>query len=214
MVRAAAELASRWDVPGLVTGESIAQVSSQTMVNLAVIDRATEALILRPLACWDKEDIIRTAREIGTEDFARTMPEYCGVISNRPHTAAKLEAVEAEEANMDPTVVSAAVERAEITPIDKVMDTVRTLHNVELVSTPTREQVIIDVRPREEQETAPLRLTGNEVLSIPFFELSRRFPELDDQRTYLLYCDRGVMSQLQAVELLDKGHTNVKVYRP
>ncbi len=214
MVRAAASLAKRWDIPGLVTGESIAQVSSQTMINLSVIDQATPALILRPLACWDKEQIIRMAREIGTEDFAKTMPEYCGVISDRPHTAAKLEDVLAEEAKMDMHLLDEAVAKAQVTPIDQVMESVKTLHDVTIVATPQKDDVIIDVRHPDEQEAKPLHLTNNQVLSIPFYELGRKFPELDHGRRYLLYCDRGVMSQMQAVELKEKGHDNVLVYRP
>nr|MDQ6120034.1 hypothetical protein [Klebsiella pneumoniae subsp. pneumoniae] len=56
-------------------------VSSQTLTNLRLIDNVSDTLILRPLISHDKEHIIDLAREIGTEDFARTMPEYCGVIS-------------------------------------------------------------------------------------------------------------------------------------
>ena len=70
-------------IEALVTGEAIGQVSSQTLTNLRHIDGVTDTLILRPLINWDKEDIIDLAREIGTEDFAKTMPEYCGVISKK-----------------------------------------------------------------------------------------------------------------------------------
>ena len=59
-------------------------VSSQTLTNLRLIDNASDTLILRPLISHDKEHIINIARQIGTEDFARTMPEYCGVISKSP----------------------------------------------------------------------------------------------------------------------------------
>jgi thiamine biosynthesis protein ThiI len=47
-----------------------------------------------------------------------------------------------------------------------------------------------------------------------FYELHRRFIDLDQTRIYLLYCEKGVMSRLHASHLLEQGFTNVKVYRP
>jgi len=44
--------------------------------------------------------------------------------------------------------------------------------------------------------------------------LNNRFKELDENRQYLLYCDKGVMSRLHAHHLLSEGHQNVRVYRP
>ena len=84
MVRAASRVAERYGVQAIVTGEALGQVSSQTLTNLRLIDNATDTLILRPLITHDKENIINIARQIGTEDFARTMPEFCGVISKSP----------------------------------------------------------------------------------------------------------------------------------
>ena len=80
-------------IDALVTGESIAQVSSQTLPNLSIIDAATEKLVVRPLVTMDKQDIIDITREIGAYDFAKNMPEYCGVISDRPTTCAKKDRV-------------------------------------------------------------------------------------------------------------------------
>ncbi|MCV5737112.1 tRNA 4-thiouridine(8) synthase ThiI, partial [Escherichia coli] len=69
-------------------------------------------LILRPLINWDKEDIINLAREIGTEDFAKTMPEYCGVISKKPTVKAVKEKLEAEEAKFDFSILEKVVYEA------------------------------------------------------------------------------------------------------
>ena len=80
-----------------MTGECVAQVSSQTLRNLAVIDQVTQRLVLRPLIATDKEDIVRMAADIGTREFAANMPEYCGVISVNPTTRARLDRVEAQE---------------------------------------------------------------------------------------------------------------------
>ena len=49
---------------------------------------------------------------------------------------------------------------------------------------------------------------------MPFFKLGTQFGDLDQSKVYLLYCERGVMSRLQALYLRDQGFHNVKVYRP
>src|SRR5476651_2266604 len=94
MLRAASRIADRLEIDALVTGEAISQVSSQTLPNLSLIDSVTEKLVLRPLIASDKQDIIDTATAIGTAEFARHMPEYCGVISVNPKTHAKRNRVE------------------------------------------------------------------------------------------------------------------------
>lgn len=75
-------------------------------------------------------------------------------------------------------------------------------------------EIILDIRPPEEEEAAPLTVVDREVKVIPFFKLLNQFKELDASKTYLLYCDRGVMSRLQAIHLKEQGFENVKVYKP
>ncbi|MGE4260292.1 tRNA uracil 4-sulfurtransferase ThiI [Shewanella sp.] len=215
MMRTASRVAERMGVQALVTGESLGQVSSQTLTNLNVIDRCTDTLILRPLITMDKQDIINESRKIGTEDFAKSMPEYCGVISQRPTVKAVLAKVEAEELKFSPDLLDKVLEAAEvidIREIPKAMDTKVT--ETETVSSVAAEQVVLDIRAPEEEERRPLQVAGAEVQHIPFFKLSSAFAELDSSKTYLLYCERGVMSKLQALYLLEQGYQNVKVYRP
>ena len=85
---------------------------------------------------------------------------------------------------------------------------------IEELVVPLAESVVIDVRHPAEEERAPLRLAGIEILRIPFFQLQGRFPELDQGRRYMLYCDQGVMSRLHAANLVQQGFGNVCVYRP
>jgi thiamine biosynthesis protein ThiI len=75
-------------------------------------------------------------------------------------------------------------------------------------------EIIIDVRAPEEEERSPLLIDNVMIKAIPFFKLATQFADLDKSKTYLLYCDRGVMSKLQALYLVEQGYTNVKVYRP
>jgi len=213
MLRAADAVATGMNIDALVTGESIAQVSSQTLRNLAVIDQVTDKLVLRPLVTMNKQDIISTADQIGTRLFAENMPEYCGVISHKPVIFAKYERLQEEESNFDIKVLESAIDSLEIIPIDSIIDDVNKHADIETI-TQLIDQIVIDIRKPEEQKNKPLTLDNTEVISIPFSEINHRFSELDQTSEYLLYCEHGVMSQLHAEYLHDAGFENVRVYRP
>ena len=214
-MRAAGMIAQRYDIQGLVTGEALGQVSSQTLTNLRHIDNVTDTLILRPLINWDKEDIINLAREIGTEDFAKTMPEYCGVISKKPTVKAVKAKLEIEEAKFDFDILDRVVLEARSMDIREIAkESEQAVPEVELVQAVDEHAIVLDIRSPEEEDGNPLEIDGVEVKHLPFFRLGTQFGDLDQSKTYLLYCDRGVMSRLQALYLQEQGFANVKVYRP
>ncbi|ARD43741.1 tRNA uracil 4-sulfurtransferase ThiI [Colwellia sp. PAMC 21821] len=215
MMRAAEKIAAKMGIQALVTGEAVGQVSSQTLTNLNVIDRVTETLILRPLVAYDKQDIIDIARQIGTEDFAKTIPEYCGVISKKPTVKAVLSKVEAEEANFDFAVLDKVIAETRIFDIRDIgKESEAEIHAVDTLDNIPANAVVLDIRSPEEEDDNPLDLEGVEVVHLPFYKLTTQFGDLDKSKDYLLYCDQGVMSKLQALYLLGAGFTNVKVYRP
>ncbi|MBT0510975.1 tRNA 4-thiouridine(8) synthase ThiI [Morganella morganii subsp. morganii] len=215
MVRAASRVAERYGVQAIVTGEALGQVSSQTLTNLCMIDNATDTLVLRPLISHDKETIINLARQIGTEDFARTMPEFCGVISKNPTVKAVKEKIEAEEEKFDFAILDDVVLNAQNMDIRVIaQQSEQQVTEVEMVSELSATDVVLDIRSPDEQEAHPLKIEGTEVRTLPFYKLSTQFGDLPAETTYLLYCDRGVMSRLQALYLAEQGYTNVKVYRP
>lgn len=215
MVRAASRVAERYGVQAIVTGEALGQVSSQTLTNLRMIDNATDTLVLRPLISHDKETIINLARQIGTEDFARTMPEFCGVISKNPTVKAVKEKIEAEEEKFDFAILDDVVLNAQNMDIRVIaQQSEQQVTEVEMVSELSATDVVLDIRSPDEQEAHPLKIEGAEVRTLPFYKLSTQFGDLPAETTYLLYCDRGVMSRLQALYLAEQGYTNVKVYRP
>ncbi len=214
-MRAASMVAEKFGIEALVTGEALGQVSSQTLTNLRQIDNVTDTLILRPLINWDKEDIINLAREIGTEDFAKTMPEYCGVISKKPTVKAVKAKLEAEEQKFDFSVLEQVVYNARVMDIrDIATQSQQVAPEVELVEAVEAHAVVLDIRGPEEEEHNPLHIDGVEVKRLPFYKLGTQFGDLDQSKTYLLYCERGVMSRLQALYLQEQGFGNVKVYRP
>src|SRR2546422_10158301 len=98
MVRIAEAIARREGCAYLLTGESLGQVSSQTLQNLRAIDAAASMVVLRPLIGFDKEETVRIAREIGTFTISEG-PEICDLLGPaHPATKASLDQVLAEEA--------------------------------------------------------------------------------------------------------------------
>ena len=103
MMRIATRIAQEKNIPALVTGESLAQVASQTLEALYCTDNATPLVVLRPLIGMDKGEIIRISREIGTfETSVLPYEDCCTVFTPRhPCTKPKLSVLEKAEARFD-----------------------------------------------------------------------------------------------------------------
>lgn len=99
MLRVAERLCMKKGYMAIVTGESVGQVASQTVVNMNTIDAACGMLVLRPLAALDKNESIARARKIGTYDISiEQVPDSCTVFAPpAPAVAAKLPLVERDE---------------------------------------------------------------------------------------------------------------------
>lgn len=214
MVRAASKIAQRFDIQAIVTGEALGQVSSQTLTNLRLIDEAAEVLVLRPLITHDKEQIIAMAKHIGTDDIAKSMPEFCGVISKNPTVKAIKAKIEQEEGNFNFAVLESAVESAQYLDIRQIAEqTEKDVVSVDAVSVLCENDVIIDIRSPEEIDENPLHIENQAMIQLPFYKLSSQFAELDQSKHYVLYCERGVMSKLQALYLKESGFNNVSVFK-
>jgi thiamine biosynthesis protein ThiI len=70
MVEAANLLCEKIKAEALVTGDSLGQVSSQTIGNLSLIDKSSERIIFRPLAGYNKLEVLKLAEKIGTHDIS------------------------------------------------------------------------------------------------------------------------------------------------
>ena len=103
MMRLAQAVARKIGAKALVTGESLGQVASQTMLALGTTDDVCEMPVLRPLIGMDKVEIIRIARQIGTFDTSILPYEDCCTVftPRHPCTRPKLEDVRAAEAALD-----------------------------------------------------------------------------------------------------------------
>lgn len=211
MLKASEKIADDMGVDALVTGESVAQVSSQTLRNLALIDQCTNKLVLRPLAMMSKPDIIDIAYKIGTRRFAEAMPEYCGVISKNPVTHGSYERMEKEASHFDYTILDEAIKKSIFVNVDEIDKDITQIGQMEIISDLSGgDYTVIDIRQNDD-----CIKTEVETLKIPFYNLKNEFKKLPQDKTYLFYCDKGIMSQLHAQYLKDnEGYTNIKVYRP
>ncbi len=121
MMKIAEKLAQRSDCAALITGESLAQVASQTVQAIACTDVACQMPVLRPLIGMDKEEIIRIARKIDTFETSILPYEDCCTVftPKHPRTRPKLAMVEEAEAAFDfAPMLEEAVEGAERLRID------------------------------------------------------------------------------------------------
>lgn len=115
MYRIAALYAGRVGAKGIVTGESIGQVASQTVDNLYVISQATHIPVYRPLAGLSKERIHEVAKRIGVYDIAAVDVGYCDILPRRPATRSDLKTIEAEEEKIGlEEDIERAVEKIEV----------------------------------------------------------------------------------------------------
>ena len=102
MMRIANQIAKSIDAKAIITGESLAQVASQTLMALACTDAAQDLPVLRPLIGMDKTEIVEVARRIGTFETSILPYEDCCTIFTPPHPKTKptLAEIEAAEAAM------------------------------------------------------------------------------------------------------------------
>jgi len=95
MIRVAEAIAAVERGRALITGESLGQVASQTLENIAAVDEAATLPVLRPLIGSDKLEIMQEARRIGTYELSiRDADDCCTLFMPRnPETHAKLPVV-------------------------------------------------------------------------------------------------------------------------
>ena len=196
MYRVATQVAADIGADAIVTGESLGQVSTQTLRNLAVADEAAGLPVLRPLIGLDKEEIIARARQIGSHDASARVTEHCAIATGRVETAARLDEVLTAEGDIEETVIEAAVRARRVVDVRRWEPAPpRPEHVVERVP---EGAVVVDVRePDEGADVGDLRL--------PFSRVAEWAGDLDPAREYVFVCSHGVRSELVARELSSRG---------
>ncbi|OGF57350.1 MAG: tRNA 4-thiouridine(8) synthase ThiI [Candidatus Fraserbacteria bacterium RBG_16_55_9] len=201
MYHAAEQVARERHSLGIVTGEAIGQVSSQTLQNLYVISQTAKLPVLRPLVGFNKEEIIAHTRRIGTYEISAAVDEYCAIVPRHPATRAPLEIVLAEEEKLDLALLERTIAEREVLDL-------KTLDPEELAS-PEMEieeilegAVVIDLR-----SPASYRVWHYpSAIYMDFFKALEGFATLDRDRTYVLYCELGLKSAHLAERMCQAGY--------
>jgi len=116
LLRYAEKIAEKKGADAIIMGDSLGQVASQTLQNIFTIDNAVNIPVLRPLIGYDKEDVVRIAKEIGTYDLSILPSDGCNAVPNKPATNAKLEKIldEEKKINIKKLIEKAVTEKKEI----------------------------------------------------------------------------------------------------
>jgi tRNA uracil 4-sulfurtransferase len=103
MLKTGEALARRLDSTALITGDSLGQVSSQTLANLTALDDAVKLPILRPLIGWDKSEIMAEARRIRTLSISELPDQDCCTLltPRRVETRARIDDLRRIEGRLD-----------------------------------------------------------------------------------------------------------------
>jgi len=122
MYRIASKVATLKHIPVICTGESIGQVASQTLESMNVINEVTSIPVIRPLATFDKTDIIKISKEINTYDISiRPYEDCCTIFAPKnPKTMPHLDECQRIESlfDFDP-LIDEAIKNIEIKIIEK-----------------------------------------------------------------------------------------------
>ena len=200
MLRAAQQVARERYATALITGDALGQVSSQTLVNLAVISAPLELPILRPLVGSNKDDIVRQAEAIGTGELSATVAEYCAMDAPRPATAARRGEVDAEEGKLPAADLASAVATRAIYDLRALDLEAQRRPELALAEIP-REATVIDLRSAAAYGAwhypGALRLDFDAALAAS--------ASLPPGRHYVLYCEVGIKSAHVAERIRGAG---------
>lgn len=102
MVRVAEKIALRAGYQALVTGDSLGQVASQTLENIAHLKQAVSLPVFQPLLTYDKQEIVDLANNIGTYDISiEAYKDCCSIVSSNPKTKARARLIEVLERELN-----------------------------------------------------------------------------------------------------------------
>ncbi|MBW3563041.1 MAG: tRNA 4-thiouridine(8) synthase ThiI [Actinobacteria bacterium] len=119
MFAAADRIAEERGIAALVTGEAVGQVSSQTLHHLGQIDRFANRPVLRPLAGFDKDEIVAKAREVGTHDLSVRAREVCDLSGGNVAIAAQGETLDRAHDGLPEGLLERAMERLSVVALHR-----------------------------------------------------------------------------------------------
>jgi thiamine biosynthesis protein ThiI len=201
MVRVAEMIALRTRRLGMVTGEAIGQVSSQTLQNLAVISQAARSLpVLRPLLGFNKEEILDVVRRMGVYDLSAAVGEYCDMVPRHPNTRARPHEIERDEEGLDPGLLKELVAARTVWHLRDLPPEALAPSGLETDHVPAG-ATVLDLRPAHAYKA--WHYPGS--LRLDFPRALEAHPSFDRGRPYVLVCEVGLKSAALAEKMQQAG---------
>ncbi|MBT4761357.1 MAG: tRNA 4-thiouridine(8) synthase ThiI [Bdellovibrionaceae bacterium] len=183
----------------IITGEALGQVSSQTLMNLNLIQDVSYLQVLRPLIGYDKLEIINEARHIGTAALSERIKEYCSISTGHPVTRGKKARAMSEEEKLPHDLVEQILESITKIDINSLDMSQLQLSHLFKESIPRGAQVI-DCQPSFMYKHWHLEgATHNELTDV-----IKNYKSWDKKQTYFLYCTHGTQTP-HAAEIMQQG---------
>jgi len=201
MYRAGCAIAKRIEADAIVTGEALGQVSSQTLSNLNTIDAVSDLPVLRPLIGFDKEQIIRDARRIGTDKLSEKIPEYCALNKKSPATSSRRKNLEQAEEALNFDLLTQQVDDPTIFDMMAVRDADVAQHAVFIDHIPEH-ATILDCQPESLYDDWHVKGAKNYNIG----RLMGSLKTLQKTHTYVLYCPYGTQSAVLAERMQHLGY--------
>jgi len=173
-----------------IVGESLAQVSTQTLNSLNILDKTVNCLVLRPLIALDKLEIKKIAEKIGTLNFSEKVEELCTIETNSlPIPNEKIFKEEIKKLDFDFEEIVNKIKKLEEEDIKDLLNfqerLIRTMKNKDLVE--------IKVKSLDKEELEKIK---EEILK-------------NEKRLAILYCKTGRKAYL-VKKILEKELKDIK----
>ncbi len=163
-------MAKNLECDAIITGESVGQISTQTLHNLRIIEESINIPIFRPLIFSDKEEIIKLSKEIGTYEISEKIPEFCA-IAPAPPPRVKLSDVKREEKKI-------------LGILEEILNSAK---KIVIGEGKYRDDVFVDRIPE-----------GAKVINLEetdFYEIIENMGNMDRKSVYVFVCKEGAKSR-------------------
>ncbi|MAG38985.1 hypothetical protein CMO90_02750 [Candidatus Woesearchaeota archaeon] len=178
----------------LVSGESIAQKSSQTLKSLLFIEKQISITMLRPLLSFDKIEITDKARQIGTFSSSEKIKEYCdlseGPVTTAPHEL-DMKKIPSFKKEIDKGVKNVLIKKG-----------VLMIKDTKQINIPFNSKIVsIDIRPSTKQKNNPIKTDKQ----MSYSKALKNLDFFQKEKIYLIVCEFGVLSENLSFEIKKRG---------
>lgn len=202
MYRIANMVAKQNFYPVIITGESLGQVSSQTLNNLCAIEDILDIPVFRPLIGLDKEEIISISKKIGMYSLCEQIKEYCNITSKNVVTNAVTARVDEVESRLDLSVFENILDNLKVIYLRKIPKSILVKNEQTFTNYINPSDVVIDCRNKNLYQF--WHYPGS--INIEFDLLLQNYTKFDKSKRYVIYCDYTLQSAVVAQRMQNDGY--------